>query len=390
MIKNVNVVKYTASDRCINGTHKLAGSGHSQSVPVETGWALRGALGQSSWLYKITAWRVVNILLLALRNLRETIRLILNFAYDLRRFRRYSNLVFTGSGRARAAALIAMASHGIEKGLALPNPRPDYGQKLAKLLLWRLTRYVRVYGHDHTSKAALSTLWAYICFLDRFGNDTSEIRKRLREIQRIDSQFVTISESLGGVNIISKTDYEQSVCRDLEEWFAARRSVRHFADRRVERSVVEKAVRIAQSSPSACNRQSVRIWVLLDRNWIGKILTIQGGARGFDNSIPALLIVTSDLSCWQSVGERYQGWIDGGLFAMTLVWAFHSMGIVTCMLNWSKRKETDQELRNCLNLPANELVVLMIAAGYPPDQFRVAKSARLPLSDILRYVGEPE
>jgi hypothetical protein len=113
------------------------------------------------------------------------------------------------------------------------------------------------------------------------------------------------------------------------------------------------------------------------------VLDIQEGARGFKEQVPMLLIITADLACFQSAGERCQAWIDGALFAMSLVWALHSRGLVTCMLNWSKRKEKDLELRSYLRIPPSENIIVLVAVGHPPPMWRVAISARRQRADVL-------
>lgn len=188
----------------------------------------------------------------------------------------------------------------------------------------------------------------------------------------------------GGARELCREDFLRAAKRELEEFFLSRHSVREFEQKEVPLDLLMQAVRLAQCAPSACNRQSGRVWVVSRPERVRGVLEIQGGAEGFVEQVPAVLVVTSDLACWQSVGEWYQAWIDGGLFAMTLVWSLHSLGLATCMLNWSKRKEVDLALRRYLGIPEQELVIVLVAAGFPPPKFRVAASPRLPLTRIVR------
>lgn len=231
----------------------------------------------------------------------------------------------------------------------------------------------------------MTVVRAYLQFQEQCGIQYEEMVQKLRQLESA-AQVVQSDESPVEVaQWLHKEGFERHACRDLAELFASRHSVRDFAQKPVDRAVIETVVRMAQWSPSACNRQSARVWVLTDRQRIQGALAIQGGARGSADRVALLFVVTSDLACWQSAGERYQGWIDGALFAMTLVWALHSRGLVSCMLNWSKRKETDKELRRYLGIEDSELIVVLVAAGYPAERFRVCRSPRLPLENILRY-----
>src|SRR3546814_17345465 len=58
-----------------------------------------------------------------------------------------------------------------------------------------------------------------------------------------------------------------------------------------------------------------------------------------------LLILCTDLSAFDTAGERYQHWIDGGMFSMSLVWALHALGYSSCCLNWRKTPSEDRKIR---------------------------------------------
>ena len=49
-----------------------------------------------------------------------------------------------------------------------------------------------------------------------------------------------------------------------------------------------------------------------------------------------LLIIAMDLKAFVPAHERYQHWIDGGMFSMSIIYALHSLGLSSCCLNWSK------------------------------------------------------
>src|SRR3546814_8739546 len=82
--------------------------------------------------------------------------------------------------------------------------------------------------------------------------------------------------------------------------------------------------------------QASYVYCLQSREIIDRALSLQNGNRGFGHEIPCLLILCTDLSAFDTAGERYQHWIDGGMFSMSLVWALHALGYSSCCLNWSK------------------------------------------------------
>jgi nitroreductase len=83
------------------------------------------------------------------------------------------------------------------------------------------------------------------------------------------------------------------------------------------------------------------------------------------------------------LGERYQGWIDGGLFAMTLALALHARGLGACFLNWSVPSARDKQLRRLIGIPDSELVITMMACGHLKPRFAVPVSQRKPLDAVL-------
>jgi nitroreductase len=98
-----------------------------------------------------------------------------------------------------------------------------------------------------------------------------------------------------------------------------------------------------------------------------------------------VLLVTADLRTFVSSGERNQAFIDGGLYAMSLMYALQARGIASCPLNLGLSFLMDRALRKAAKLPPNENLIMMIAIGYPPDELAIAASARVPTDAMLRF-----
>jgi nitroreductase len=354
-------------------------------TPVETGWLIMREKDEHATCRQVRRLSWSGRLWLVAKVARDTWTLAGNFWYDFVRVWKYSSAIWTGNSQAKLAALVTMAAHGIEKGLSLPAPRPGFGRELIELLLCRLERYLVLFGPDRVTRAAVDALRAYRDFHAGRGISDPALETRLARLECVcDSAEKDRGLKLGGVAVIRREQFLEDARIDLTRFFASRHSVREFSDHPVNIGDIEAAVRLAMYTPSCCNRQAARVWLVQERDRIQGVLTIQEGARGFKEQVPMVLVVTADLACFQSAGERYQAWIDGGLFAMSLVWALHSRGLVSCMLNWSKRKEKDRELRAYLGIPQSENIVVLIAVGHPPPTWRVAVSARRPLCEVLR------
>jgi nitroreductase len=268
-----------------------------------------------------------------------------------------------------------MGYHSIEKGMALPNPRPGFGQEVISRLLVDAKRIESEFGGHPSVDVARRVLRQYETDIAEgaFGEDQGF------------AGFVgnRSSEDEGGTLSVSRKDIHAAAKIDLSDFFRARYSVRNFAPGEVASTTIEEAVGLASKTPSVCNRQSARVHAVLESGLATRVLETQNGNSGFRDTIPAVLAITVDLRKFVSCAERYQGWIDGGLFAMSLCYALHSMGLGTCMLNWSAEVQQDRKLRNVLSIPDCENVIMLMAVGYLPEAFDVAASPRRPVSSLL-------
>ncbi|NKW01242.1 hypothetical protein GS922_07610 [Rhodococcus hoagii] len=95
-----------------------------------------------------------------------------------------------------------------------------------------------------------------------------------------------------------------------------------------------------------------------------------------------------DLRSFLTSGERNQVFIDGGLFSMNLVHGLLARGVGTCCLNWSVDAPQDAKLRRALNLPPHEVVIMMIALGYPEIAARVTHSPKIATERVLMKASD--
>ena len=149
---------------------------------------------------------------------------------------------------------------------------------------------------------------------------------------------------------------------------------------------MRSAVQLAQTAPSACNRQATRIYACTNREKIMKIIALHGGMRGFD--IPgAIFVITGDLRLYQNEYERNTLFVDGGIFLMNLLYALDSLGLVACPLIWGSEPSDDKKLSEILNIKPHEKIVAWISAGYCPGKaFKAAISSKRDLNTILRII----
>ncbi|AJY45017.1 nitroreductase family protein [Martelella endophytica] len=303
--------------------------------------------------------------------------LVANTWRDVRRFWRSS---FTGAARNREnlRARIAIGLHFLEYGSALEGAKAGHGQEKANQLAADIDTFIAHFGPDATTEIALRTLESYLAFNDESGIDLGAIRA---VVERHGNSRK--SGLRGGVETVTADDIRRRGMIDFMSFAEARHSIRSYKNEPVPASSIEQAVRIAQQSPSSCNRQTCRARIWTEPSDIARITALQNGNRGFGDQLGGIAIITSDLAHWEHAHERYQAWIDGGMFAMSFAYGLHAEGLGAVMLNWSVTHDQDDRLRRLIDLPESELVITMVGFGVLPDRLKVPVSQRKPLDYAL-------
>lgn len=160
-----------------------------------------------------------------------------------------------------------------------------------------------------------------------------------------------------------------------------RHSVRDFSDRALSIEEVKKAVKLAQTAPSACNRQSSRIIHITDREKCKKILNIQGGAKG--HSVTELLLLASDLSLYRFLSEMDTLYLDSDIFLMNLLYSCAYYGIDSCPLIWDDYGAKGIELRKIIPISKNMHVIAVVQIGECRENSVHAISHRRPVEDVF-------
>ncbi|MCP4380148.1 MAG: nitroreductase [Hyphomicrobiales bacterium] len=315
-----------------------------------------------------------------LADTRTALTLASNFWYDFRRFARAS-FVYGRRNQENQRAMIHILFHSIEHGLSLPEPRPGFGREKVDSLIRKTESYIAEFGPDRSTESALSALDGWIAFNRSADVDVDDVARNLDRLNA-ESAFRQ-GEASGGAEEVTAEEIARVSTQDFEAFMAARHSVRQYAPRLVTAAEIEAAVRAAQQTPTVCNRQTCRVYAFTDPDEKEKVLSYQSGNRGFGHEVGVVLIITSNMEHMNLIGERYQHWIDGGMFAMTLALAFHAAGMGACMLNWSVTKDIDMAMRKCVGIPDSEAVITLMGAGHLKEHFRVPVSQRKPLGDIL-------
>ena len=301
--------------------------------------------------------------------------LVRSYFGDCLRYGRYS-ATFSYAGQERLIGRIVRYYHSLEKGLSLKDAKPVFGVQVAARLL-PLVQKADAMGLQEVAqiRAAKAVM---VHYARHVGESTVSL---IPGLQKLVADCAGKADE-GGVISLRKEELLKSAKGNFEGMLSARRSVRFFDDAPVDEDVILKGITMAQQSPSVCNRQPGRAYYTTDPDNIRAALSLQDGNRGFGHFVKALIVVASDLSVFGGPNERNQAYIDGGLFAMTLMYSLTYLGIATCPLNWMADDKKDRELRELCGVTPSHSIIMLIAAGYFPNEARVAKSCRRDIADI--------
>jgi len=182
---------------------------------------------------------------------------------------------------------------------------------------------------------------------------------------------------LGGTIVVSAPLNPESMTH--EQLVLSRHSLREFSGEPVGLDELRKAIELAQHTPSACNRQGWRTIIVADRDKMAKVLSNQNGNRGFGESIDKLLVITADLCAQQRGRELFQAFVDGGMYAESILCALHSQGVASVPLSASLTPKQEDAVRTTLGLCDSEVLVLFVGVGtYPNHEVLTTRSERRP------------
>jgi nitroreductase len=302
------------------------------------------------------------------------------YLYDIKRFYLFSSYVSGYNNSKKLTAKIIERYHSIEKGLTMPEFRKGFGQLQLEKLIKDLINYSKKYDKNNNQVIhGVGVVFEYeelhkslnYSFSIELQDLLNNLRDKYKEVL-INRQIET-----------TKDEYFSKSNSDFDAFSFSRASIRNYTSEPIDLNTLRDAVRIAQSAPSACNRQSTRVYIYTDPKQISDILNIQGGNRGFGHLTDKLIVVTSTLGVWGFISERYQSYVDGGIFAMNLLHGLHYKKIGACILNCSIKHNKDKLLRKVCKIDNSENFIAMISCGNLPNNFKKAYSLRFKTEDIL-------
>jgi nitroreductase len=308
-----------------------------------------------------------------------------NFEYDKKRFLASALHAESGDAFALQTAL-TLAYHKIEKGLTMENPKPGFARIYVRYILDFVPKLEASGNGGLSTECARGALAEYVRFHDvRDLPLPEDLALDLRRfVAEADGQRLR-----GGTRKVTRQGIQEAAAVDFDAFIKARHSIRHFTGESVDPAVIVKAVEQATKAPRTCNREIRRVYVAVDREMKNHVLSYQRGNAGFGESIGAVLIVCADTRGCTTIDERHVAYVDGSLFAMTLVLALHAAGLGTCMLNWAEACDQDARLRSEFKIPDHLTVVTFIGVGHLPETLEVAASNAPAAQELITFLDKP-
>lgn len=262
--------------------------------------------------------------------------------------------------------------HTIEKGLAYKDYRAGFGKDNIDILITSMEEYSKKY--DVTAffyQTAMSTLNEYVRKNEEFGYIDEELNRRILNLPGKSNECGGTMEFIP----LTRAELEHA---NFEIYSKNRHSIRDFSESPVDMKNIEVAIELAQYTPSACNRQGWKTYIIKEKQILKDVLQYQNGNRGFGHKFDKLILITGDLQCFNRERELHQVFIDGGMYAMRVLDSLFYKGIATVPLSASLTKEQEIRVRQLLNIDHSEVLIMFIGIGNYPEQCQTTRSERRP------------
>ena len=188
-------------------------------------------------------------------------------------------------------------NHTIEKGLSLRNPRKGFGQQKILNLLDRLNLYLCKYGEKDKNFLyyPLGTIKHYISYTKSNGVEIPAIEEKYKSL--VDKSGLIDIKEQGGIVQITQNDILKQCNTNFKSLLMSRHSIRYFSKEDVAKDAIDQALKLAQRTPSACNRQGWHTHVFQGEKSIN-LIKWQGGCHGFEDEIRTSILVTANLKAF--------------------------------------------------------------------------------------------
>lgn len=266
---------------------------------------------------------------------------------------------------------LMVVSHVLEKGLTMPKRRLGFGQERVRQVLDLCQECIDKYGADSLEvQSTLNDIEEY----DRVHRENNyELPIDIQEKTDIVLKYRQSKEKIQSYEFTPETFFSEY--NSFAEFAKSRHTCRHYSKEPIAIERVIKCIRLAQTAPSACNRQSTHVYIIESEKGKEVVRKYQNGSRGFAEYADKFILLTTDQYAWD-IRQEKSGFIDAGIFAMNLLYAFHEENICACTLNAHLYHKDLKRFYKEIPIEKSEIPVLFISIGNAPNTFSVARSER--------------
>lgn len=140
---------------------------------------------------------------------------------------------------------------------------------------------------------SIGVINTYVDFHRSIGYEPTKVAEGIEKLKK----YIPNTEETFGIKSQSLEDLKQSIRGELPELIRNRHSVRQFAS---------NAVALAMKAPSACNKQSCKVYYYQDEETNGELAELIAGNTGIKKDVKAYLMLTNDMSAFYDAYERNQ------------------------------------------------------------------------------------
>ncbi len=276
---------------------------------------------------------------------------------------------------------LIIRAHALEKGMSIGNGRLGFGIPKAISLIDDIRHFVMIGGSLHDASEFVSIIEKYLEFNK---NNCADMNKVESKLENLKSDFVFSHNDGVGIRTLHAEDVAKMSQSSFDKFSQSRYSNRDFGKDPVNLESIKKALKLCERTPSACNRQSQRVHIFMNGEAKDNLCIMQNGCNGFSQDMQGVILVCGDLNMY-GFHELNQVYVDGGLYAMNLMYALHFYGIANIPLTMAHKAHHIQKIRKAVGIPKNEMPVLLIGIGSYKQDWKVAMSKRNDWKEYVKF-----
>ncbi|TQV77028.1 nitroreductase [Aliikangiella marina] len=271
--------------------------------------------------------------------------------------------------------------HRIEKGLTMIPRR----QVFALRFILETVEAFKFLSDDSGRIKTSEYNWAKTV-LDEYFDVTDSDHEQYLKAQSLYRSLSTSFDSKVEGPVEYKNEIEIDKYLSLKLLCENRKSVRWFKTKKVSKNLINKALEVALLSPSSCNRQPFKFYIISDPELAREVAKVPAGTVGWSENVQCIAVLVGDLKAFSNIANRHSIYVDGTLAVMPFVLALEAQGLSSCIINWADNHDREKKMCQLIGLSDSEKVVLSIAIGHAVDEVLVPYSKRKSIKEISEFI----